>query len=148
MSQEREVKTIQAMVEIYCRAHHGRDRDQLCEACQTLFEYAQARLGKCPFGPEKPVCANCPIHCYRPEMRDQIREVMRYSGPRMARPAPRPGPIALDSEKTNRYQSGRVLPSVMKRTRKWRIRNAVRPNPRSIMAIWSPEHDCARHCPH
>ncbi len=84
MSQEREVKTIQAMVEIYCRAHHGRDRDQLCEACQTLFEYAQARLGKCPFGPEKPVCANCPIHCYRPEMRDQIREVMRYSGPRMA----------------------------------------------------------------
>ncbi len=70
-------------MEIYCHAHHASHHGPLCEECQALFEYAQARLGKCPFGPEKPVCSNCPIHCYQPAMRDQIREVMRYAGPRM-----------------------------------------------------------------
>jgi hypothetical protein len=38
---------------------------------------------RCPFGADKPTCANCTIHCYRAEMREQVREVMRYSGPRM-----------------------------------------------------------------
>ncbi len=28
-------------------------------------------------------CSKCPIHCYKPKMREHIREVMRYSGPRM-----------------------------------------------------------------
>ncbi len=84
MSTPREEQTIRAMLEIYCRAHHVSPGAPLCEECQPLFEYAQARLGKCPFGPEKPVCAKCPIHCYQPAMRDQIREVMRFAGPRMA----------------------------------------------------------------
>ena len=70
-------------MEIYCHAHHA-EKKELCEECLNLYEYAQARLGKCPFGPNKPVCANCPIHCYRADMRDQIREVMKFSGPRMA----------------------------------------------------------------
>ena len=83
MSLERETRTIQAMIGIYCRAHHS-VADSLCEECQTLFDYARARLGKCPFGSEKPVCSNCEIHCYRPDMRSRVREVMRYSGPRMA----------------------------------------------------------------
>ena len=83
MSMDREQRTIRAMVEIYCHAHHA-EKKELCEHCQDLYEYAQARLGKCPFGPDKPVCAKCPIHCYHPERREQIREVMRFSGPRMA----------------------------------------------------------------
>jgi Nitrous oxide-stimulated promoter len=48
-----------------------------------LFEYAQARLGKCPWGENKPVCAQCTIHCYRPDMREEVRKVMRYAGPKM-----------------------------------------------------------------
>ena len=28
-------------------------------------------------------CKNCPVHCYKPEMREQIRIVMRWAGPRM-----------------------------------------------------------------
>jgi hypothetical protein len=28
-------------------------------------------------------CAKCPVHCYRPELRERIRAVMRYAGPRM-----------------------------------------------------------------
>lgn len=31
----------------------------------------------------KNFCQNCKIHCYRNEMRDKIKEVMRSSGPRM-----------------------------------------------------------------
>ena len=41
------------------------------------------RLEKCPFGSEKPTCATCPIHCYRPSMRERMRDVMRESGPWM-----------------------------------------------------------------
>jgi hypothetical protein len=41
------------------------------------------RLEKCPFEEGKTTCARCPVHCYKPEMREKIRAVMRYSGPRM-----------------------------------------------------------------
>ncbi len=83
MGREREVKTIRAMVEIYCQDHHRPDGAPLCESCSALVDYALARLGKCPWGEQKPVCANCSIHCYKPAMRDRVREVMRYAGPRM-----------------------------------------------------------------
>ena len=82
MSREREEKTIRAMIAIYCEDHH-QTHGTLCADCTTLFEYAQARLGKCPWGEDKPVCANCSIHCYQPAMRDQVRHVMRYAGPKM-----------------------------------------------------------------
>ncbi len=32
---------------------------------------------------KKTFCANCKVHCYKPQMREQIRQVMRFSGPRM-----------------------------------------------------------------
>jgi hypothetical protein len=41
------------------------------------------KLAKCPFGAQKPTCANCPIHCYQPAQRAAIRAVMAYAGPRM-----------------------------------------------------------------
>ena len=31
----------------------------------------------------KTFCSNCKVHCYRPDMREIIRTVMRFSGPRM-----------------------------------------------------------------
>jgi hypothetical protein len=79
---DRERRTIEVMVDLYCRDHHGR-RDGLCDRCTELEEYALARLDQCTFGDAKPTCANCTVHCYRPEMRERVREVMRYSGPRM-----------------------------------------------------------------
>ncbi len=78
----REKKTIRAMIDIYCSAHHG-ERDGLCDDCDTLLEYAHLRLAHCPFGPEKPACSKCPVHCYKKAMREKICEVMRYAGPRM-----------------------------------------------------------------
>ncbi len=78
----RERKTITAMIRLFCRGRHGA-RGSLCEECQQLQAYAMCRLDRCPFGAEKPTCANCPVHCYKPQRREQIREVMRYAGPRM-----------------------------------------------------------------
>lgn len=55
----------------------------LCPQCQALLDYAHKRLEHCKFGEDKPSCTRCPVHCYKPAMRQQIRQVMRYSGPRM-----------------------------------------------------------------
>ena len=55
----------------------------LCPQCQALLDYAHQRLERCKFGNEKPSCTRCPVHCYKPAMRQQIRQVMRFSGPRM-----------------------------------------------------------------
>jgi hypothetical protein len=79
---ERERKTVKAMIRIFCRDRH-RGGNEPCPECGELLIYADSRLDKCPFGEKKPACANCPIHCYRPDMRGRIREVMRYAGPRM-----------------------------------------------------------------
>jgi len=78
----RERRTIEAMIGLYCRAHHG-TRGQPCPECRTLLEYAWVRLEKCPFQEGKTTCARCPVHCYRPDMRTRVRAVMRYAGPRM-----------------------------------------------------------------
>jgi len=79
---ERERKTLEAMIRIFCRESHG-TKGEICSDCAGLFAYAVKRLDKCPFGVKKPTCANCPVHCYRPDMREKIREVMRHAGPRM-----------------------------------------------------------------
>jgi hypothetical protein len=78
----REKKTIAAMMRIHCRSRHGMS-EALCDACAGLLHYAECRLDRCPFGAAKPTCVQCPIHCYKPEMRDRVREVMRFAGPRM-----------------------------------------------------------------
>jgi hypothetical protein len=78
----REARTIRYMIDIYCRDLHGA-QGNLCSECAELHDYALARLAKCPFQEEKSTCANCTVHCYKPEMRQRVREVMRYAGPRM-----------------------------------------------------------------
>lgn len=78
---DREEKTVAAMIRLYCSGHHtGR---ALCADCRALLDYARESLIKCPFQDGKTVCSLCAIHCYCPEMREKIRTVMRYSGPRM-----------------------------------------------------------------
>ena len=55
----------------------------LCAECAALMDYATRRLDRCVFGDDKPTCANCKVHCYSKSMRERVREVMRYAGPRM-----------------------------------------------------------------
>ena len=79
---QREKITINAMLRIYCRDHHG-TKGELCGECAGLMAYAEKRLLRCPFAGDKPTCAKCPVHCYKPDKRQQVRQVMRYAGPRM-----------------------------------------------------------------
>jgi hypothetical protein len=78
----RELKTIRAMLRIACHDRHG-TADGLCAECEELADYAAKRLALCPYGADKPTCVNCRIHCYGPRQREQVRETMRYAGPRM-----------------------------------------------------------------
>ena len=78
----RERITVEYMIVIYCSDHHH-TKGKLCDDCKELKEYARFRLKTCPFQENKTTCGNCPIHCYKPKMRENIREVMRDAGPRM-----------------------------------------------------------------
>lgn len=80
---EREKRMVGDMIALYCRKQHGTKRGHLCTECAELNEYARQRSDKCPFMENKTFCSNCKVHCYRPEMREKIRAVMRFSGPRM-----------------------------------------------------------------
>lgn len=79
----RERLTMVRMIGMYCAAHHDGSGRSLCGTCQEFQDYADVRLQKCPYGEDKPTCANCPVHCYKPARKAQAREIMRYAGPRM-----------------------------------------------------------------
>ena len=78
---EREKAMVTEMIALYCRKNHH--VEALCPDCAALTEYARQRSDKCLFMESKTFCSNCKIHCYKPEMREKIRAVMRFSGPRM-----------------------------------------------------------------
>lgn len=80
---EREKRMVSDMIALYCRKQHQTANGQPCEDCQALTLYAQKRSQYCPFMESKTFCANCKVHCYKPDMREKIRVVMRFSGPRM-----------------------------------------------------------------
>jgi len=78
----REAKTVEMMIRRYCRDKHHTGHT-LCRECEELLAYARKRLTLCPFQEGKTTCGKCPVHCYKPGMRQKIQEVMRYVGPRM-----------------------------------------------------------------
>jgi len=80
---EKEVKTIPVMIKMYCNHHHKTKKGELCEECKKLNDYSLYRLNKCPFKYNKKFCNFCKVHCYQAEMREKIKEVMKFSGPRM-----------------------------------------------------------------
>lgn len=94
---EREKAIVSEMIALYCKKKHKAEmnihwkstsaclatKNGLCPECEELKAYACLRSDKCPFMETKTFCSNCKVHCYKPEMREKIREVMRFSGPRM-----------------------------------------------------------------
>ena len=78
---EEEKTVVEQMIRLYCRKHEG--NVELCPRCRELLDYAHSRLDRCRYGGQKPTCKKCPIHCYRPEMKERVRRVMRWAGPRM-----------------------------------------------------------------
>ncbi len=80
---QREGATIKVMVGIYCQAHHDLEVAD-CPECSEIQNYALDRLHYCPYQEGKTSCKNCPLHCYKPSMKDKVKRIMRFSGPRMA----------------------------------------------------------------
>ena len=76
-----EQRVVAQMIRLYCKKAEG--NKDLCPACAELLRYATARLEHCPFGDKKTTCRKCPVHCYRPQMKERMCEVMRWAGPRM-----------------------------------------------------------------
>lgn len=78
---KRESNTVAVMIALYCSQNHT--LNELCPECTSLLDYSRKRLDECPFQEGKTTCAKCSVHCFKPEKRERIRVVMRYSGPRM-----------------------------------------------------------------
>ena len=83
---EREKQTVSQMIRLYCRLKEN--NKELCCSCAELEAYAHKRLSACKYGNKKTACQKCPTHCYKKDMREKIREVMRFAGPRMIFHAP------------------------------------------------------------
>ncbi len=78
---EKEREVVHTMIELYCSKYHG--KKELCHTCKKLLDYSSLKIDNCPFMDEKTFCSKCSVHCYDEYMRDQIKKVMRFSGPRM-----------------------------------------------------------------
>ena len=78
---QREQQLLGEMIALYCKKNHS--AGGLCAQCASLKEYALLRSEKCPYMQTKVFCTNCKTHCYKPQMREKIRAVMCYSGPRL-----------------------------------------------------------------
>ena len=97
---DHDLKMLAAMVQIYCTHQHSRTEKTevllhthdvaaiagrpvvLCSECTRLLTHALVKRSVCPMNP-KPMCKHCPNHCYHPKYRQQIREVMKFSGKKM-----------------------------------------------------------------
>ncbi|RRF74758.1 nitrous oxide-stimulated promoter family protein [Klebsiella pneumoniae] len=73
--------TIQRMIALYQRRCPEAQADNA--HYQALNAYADMRLDKCVFGENKPACKQCPVHCYQPAKREEMKQIMRWAGPRM-----------------------------------------------------------------
>jgi hypothetical protein len=78
---DREKRVVSKMIALYCRKRLG--TKEMPKEYKELEAYAHKRLDGCKFGDDKPACKRCPIHCYKPTMRAEMRAIMRWAGPRM-----------------------------------------------------------------
>lgn len=110
----RELQTLAAMISMYCRKRHGSSAP--CSMCAELAKYAARRLENCPFGQDKTTCVHCTVHCYRSDMRERIREIMRFAGPRMLLRHPilaiaHMFDSRMDARRQQKIDAGKVRPS-------------------------------------
>ena len=94
----RDIRVLVNFISIFCRENHrtamkeafpirnerlrpilGGNDLLLCQDCSKLLNHGIAKLLLCPYDP-KPMCKKCETHCYAPDYREAIREVMRFSG--------------------------------------------------------------------
>ncbi|MFC1671313.1 nitrous oxide-stimulated promoter family protein [Spirochaetota bacterium] len=92
-----DIDVLAEFIKIYCDNNHKNDKKvpviskgktgmyindrelELCSSCKELLLYSASMRIICPYDP-KPSCKKCETHCYKPQYRDKIRKVMKYSG--------------------------------------------------------------------
>ncbi|MBL8027147.1 MAG: nitrous oxide-stimulated promoter family protein [Fibrobacteres bacterium] len=79
--QKRELVTITIMVTMYCKAKHR--KGALCSNCRELLDFSIERIHACKIKSSGVVCSSCKVHCFPDSLREHIKAVMRFSGPRM-----------------------------------------------------------------
>ena len=92
----KDLKVLLQFTAVYCRVKHDDEKSvvttdehelqglpfqiyPVCKECRDFLLYAFERRLRCPLE-EKPLCKHCPVHCYKPEYRKKVREIMRFSG--------------------------------------------------------------------
>ncbi|MEB3024802.1 MULTISPECIES: nitrous oxide-stimulated promoter family protein [unclassified Parvimonas] len=78
---DREKKVITEMVKLYCRKNHK--KGELCDECREVLNYSLKRIDNCKYMETKTFCSNCKNSCYSPEMKEKVKKIMKFSGPRM-----------------------------------------------------------------
>jgi len=98
-AQIQDLKILADFIELFCHARHDRSMvgertipgilqqgerspKTICVECADLLAHGMKKRALCPLDP-KPTCKSCHVHCYTPEYRQKIREIMAYSGRRM-----------------------------------------------------------------
>ncbi|MCZ7583522.1 MAG: nitrous oxide-stimulated promoter family protein [Deltaproteobacteria bacterium] len=76
---DHDLGVLRAFTEVFCHKKHGHARGTLCPDCERFLDYAYKRRILCPMDP-KPKCQACPVHCYKPAMRDRVKKIMHIGG--------------------------------------------------------------------
>ena len=77
---EKEKQISELMIKLYCNKNHN-TKKSLCQQCETLKDYTFKRIDYCPNRQTKTFCSSCKTHCYKKDMAEQIRKVMRFLPP-------------------------------------------------------------------
>jgi len=92
--QMKDIRIIGRFTEVWCAGHRHSCREafplpgalkplQLCPDCAAFMAYAIQKRLTCPLEAEKPSCKHCRIHCYAPQQRALVKQIMAWSGRRM-----------------------------------------------------------------
>lgn len=94
----KDIRVLSDFVSIFCRENHPAEAKEpfslkddrlhqalgdkglaLCQECRKLLQHGVAKLLMCPYDP-KPMCKKCETPCYAPGYRENVREIMKFSG--------------------------------------------------------------------
>ena len=81
----KDIKILEQFIQIYCDTKHREAEKseknglKLCPECHETMDYSRTQRELCPLDP-KPTCKNCETHCYKPDQRKKIKDIMRHSG--------------------------------------------------------------------
>lgn len=92
--QKKDITILAKFTEVWCAGQQHSGQQQitvyqrmqpltLCPDCTAFLQYAVKKRLCCPLEAEKPTCRRCRIHCYAPQQRALVKQIMAWSGRKM-----------------------------------------------------------------